>query len=119
MMTRENSVSEATPTATARLCIFCQVDDQAPSRSRPPHRAQASHAPRCTCLLNPGRPLGPDGQEIDVAQCTMERQTACQARRKHEFARLCANVPALRKIATKSGGNYGAVRPGFVAFARR
>jgi hypothetical protein len=46
-----------------------------------------------SCMLNPGRSCGPDGEEIGPIACTPARQAACQAHRRKRIARLHATLP--------------------------
>lgn len=52
---------------------------------------------RHRCLLQPGRPHGPDGGTIAPCECTTARQIGCQAERRHRIARL-SSLPSLRAV---------------------
>lgn len=58
---------------------------------------------RQSCLLNPGKAYGPDGKEIGLSECTLQRQAQCQAQRRKALARLYATLPSTR-VATAARG---------------
>jgi hypothetical protein len=64
---------------------------------------EAASGLKHSCLLNPGKAYGPDGKEIGLGQCTLQRQAQCQAQRRKAFARLYATLPSTR-VATAAGG---------------
>jgi hypothetical protein len=80
-------------------CAFYQAAMQQPSVSAREHRAL-----RHSCLLNPGKSLGPDENPINPSDCTLARQSQCQAQRRQAFDRLHATLHSLRVAATTAQG---------------
>lgn len=96
-MSNHETVTNVARTASAaavRPCAFCQAETRHALLRR-----ENSRSATYRCLLNPGKMHGPDGDEISLTACTPQRQLDCQAQRRQEFARLCATVPALRRMA--------------------
>ena len=84
---------------TARTCVFFQAafvptpqGENTPTgmATRLSVEGVAAHS----CMLNPGRSCGPDGEAIAEPLCTLERQGICQVQRRQAFARLVATMPA-------------------------
>ncbi len=82
--------------APASRCAFYQAALLPASPSGSAENGPGSSGLQHRCLLNPGRLQGPDGKEIGLSACTLERQAQCQAQRRAMLARLCTSLPSLR-----------------------
>lgn len=90
---------ESEETAASCRCAFYQAAMQQPNAAASEHRTL-----RHSCLLNPGKTLGPDENPINPSDCTLARQSQCQAQRRQAFDRLHASLRSLRVAATAAQG---------------
>ena len=100
MPTQKNRLEETSEAAdlAPQRCGFYQAAMQSPAASRKFVSKIAVEAKTLShrCLLNPGKNNGPDGNGIGVSECTLARQSLCQAQRRAAFARLHATMPSVR-----------------------
>ena len=88
---------ETEKVAASRRCAFYQAAMQ-PTIAAP--SGDEARTLRHSCLLNPGKTLGPDGNKIGPLDCTLARQAQCQAERRQGLARLHAALRSLRDAAS-------------------